>query len=265
MSGEFVARYGPWALVAGASEGLGAEFARQLAARGLNVLLLARRAEPLEALAAELRRDHRVQARAAVVDLAAPDLVAQLGAAVGELEIGLLVYNAAYSVVGAFLDQELASTLRTIDVNCRGPVILSHVLGQKMAARRRGGIILMASLAAGQGVPLVATYAATKAFNLILAEGLWEELGRVGIDVVACRAGATRTPNFERTQPQGQSQGIVGEPGPVVTATLNALGRHPSVVPGWLNGMAAFLLGRLLPRRAAIQIMGKATRGMYER
>ena len=263
---DFVARYGPWALVAGASEGLGAEFARQLAARGLNVLLVARRAEPLEVLATELRQQHRIEARIAVVDLSDRELPTQLAAVVGDLEIGLVVYNAAHSLVGPFLDQELAGLLRTLDVNCRGPVVLSHVLGQQMAQRGRGGIVLMSSMAATQGVPLVATYAATKAFNLVLAEGLWEELGRVGVDVVACRAGATRTPAYERSQPQGSAgKGILGEPGPVVTAALQALGRHPSVVPGWVNRFAAGLLGHLLPRRTAIQIMAKATRSMYER
>lgn len=260
--GTFVERYGPWALVAGASEGLGAEFARQLAARGLSVLLLSRRAEPLQQLATELMQRYPVKARVAVIDLAAPELEEQLRAAVADLEIGLLVYNAAYSTLGGFLDQELAPKLRSIEVNCRGPVILSHVLGRQMAARRRGGIILMASLAASQGVPLVATYAATKAFDLILAEGLWEELGRLGIDVVGCRAGATRTPGYERARPQS-GDGIVGETGPVVRATLEALGRRPTVVPGLVNGLAAFFLGRLLPRRTAVQFMGKTMRSMY--
>lgn len=259
---EFQKRYGPWALVAGASEGLGAEFARQLAARGLSVVLLSRRAEPLEALAAELMQRYSVKARVAVVDLAAADLEAQLKAATADLEIGLLVYNAAHSGLGEFLDQELASQLRSIEVNCRGPVILSHVLGRQMAARRRGGIILMGSLASGQGVPLVATYAATKAFDLILAEGLWEELRHLGIDVVGCRAGATRTPGYERSRPQS-GDGIVGETGPVVRAALQALGRQPTIIPGFVNGLAAFFLGRLLPRRAAVSFMGKTMRSMY--
>lgn len=263
MRDDFVRRYGPWALVAGASEGLGAEYARQLAARGLSVVLMARRAEPLQALAEELRRTYSVKAQVAVIDLADPALPAQLEAAVGELEIGLLVYNAAHSTIGEFLQQELAPKLLTIDVNCRGPVILGHILGQKMAQRRRGGMIFMSSLAAGQGVPLVATYAATKAFNLILAEGLWEELSRLGIDVIACRAGATRTPNYERTQPQGYGN-IVGEPSLVVSQALAALGRSPTVVPGLLNACVSFCMDRLFPRRAAVLVMAKSIRSMYK-
>lgn len=263
MRSDFAAHYGPWALVAGASEGLGAEYARQLAARGLSVLLLARRAEPLHALAAELQQRYAVAAQAAVVDLADPELPAQLAAAVGSREIGLLVYNAAHSIVGEFLQQDLCVQLRTIDVNCRGPVIFSHMLGQKMAQRRRGGIILMSSLTSAQGVPLIATYAATKAFDQILAEGLWEELGRHGVDVLACRAGATRTPNYERSQPQGY-KGIVGEPSLVVTQALAALGRGPTVVPGRFNDFVSFCMGRLLPRRTAVQIMSKSIRSMYK-
>ena len=262
MRRDFAARYGPWALVAGASEGLGAEYARQLAARGLSVLLVARRAEPLDALAAELRQRYAVAAQAAVLDLADPELPAQLAAAVGDLEVGLLVYNAAHSTVGEFLQEDLAVKLRTIDVNCRGPVILSHVLGQKMAQRRRGGIIIMSSLTAAQGVPLIATYAATKAFDQILAEGLWEELGRHGVDVLACRAGATRTPNYERSKPQGYD-GIVGEPSLVVTQALAALGRGPTIVPGRFNELVSFCMGRLIPRSTAVQIMAKSVRSMY--
>lgn len=264
MSREFATRYGAWALVAGASEGLGAEFARQLAARGLNLLLIARRIAALDELAQSLRSQYGITVRTAAVDLAAADLEPQIRALTTDLEIGLLVYNAAYSVVGEFLAHPLEDALKSIAVNCRGPVILSHLLGQKMVERRRGGIVLMASMAAGQGSPLVATYAATKAFDLVLAEGLWEELGHHGVDVVACRAGATRTPGYERTKPQG-SESIVGEPGPVVSAALDSLGRSPSVVPGFINGLSTFLLGRLLPRRASVRIMSRAIRSMYPR
>ena len=104
-------------------------------------------------------------------------------------------------MVGRFLDQSLDDKLRILDVNCRGPLILTHELGTAMAARRRGGILLMSSLAGFQGSPLVATYAATKAFNTVFAEGLWYELRREGVDVMACCAGATRTPAYEASKP----------------------------------------------------------------
>jgi hypothetical protein len=258
----FRARYGPWAVVAGASEGLGAEFARQLAARGLDLVLLARRGEVLATLAAELRASARVEVLAASLDLGAPDLGERLAAIIAGREVGLAVYNAAASHIGPFLDHELAAALRIVDVNCRGPLVLAHQLGAAMASRGRGGLILMSSLAATQGSPLVATYAATKAFNLVLAEGLWYELGERGVDVVACRAGATRTPGFLASRPRTGAAPVM-DAAPVVTAALAALGRAPSMVPGWANRAAAFLMGRLLPRRTAIRIMGNATRRMY--
>jgi short-subunit dehydrogenase len=180
-----------------------------------------------------------------------------------EHEIGLLVYNAAYSKVGRFLDGTLEDHLRTIDVNCRGPVSLALALGKPMAARKRGGILLMSSLAGGQGTPLVATYGATKAFNLVLAEGLWHELREHGVDVLACRAGATRTPAFAASRPQGKTPMM--DPEPVVRQALNALGAGPSMVPGALNRFVAFVFARFLPRRVAVSIMGNATRKLYPR
>lgn len=263
MSGDFARKYGPWALVAGASEGLGAEYGRQIAARGLNVLLVARRAAALESLAGEIRAAHRVEVRTVVLDLGSADLEARLRAVIEGLEIGLLVYNAAYSAIGDFVDAPLADALRTIDVNCRGPVVLAHVIGQQLAARGRGGIVIMSSMAAGQGSPLIATYAATKSFARVLAEGLWSELGPRGVDVLACCPGATRTPNYARSQPRG-GEALVGEPGPAVQATLSALGRRMSVVPGLVNALSALFMG-LLPRRRAVQIMGRATRSIYGR
>lgn len=261
MSGDFFARYGPWALVAGASEGLGAEYARQLAAHGLSLVLVARRAEALAALAAQLRAEHSVDVVAAAIDLADPALVEKVALAVGDREIGLVVYNAAASLIGRFLDHGLDETLRVVDVNCRGPIVLAHRFGGPMARRGRGGILLMSSIAASQGSAMIATYAATKAFNLVLAEGLWDELREHGVDVLACRPGATRTPAFEASKPAGNWSPM--EPAPVVAAALAALGHGASVVPGWFNRTAAFVMGRLLPRAVAVRTMGRATRKMY--
>jgi short-subunit dehydrogenase len=254
-------RYGPWAVVAGASAGLGEAFARELAARGLNLLLLARRQQALEALAAGLRRDHAVEVRIEAVDLARPDLAPVVERAAAGAEIGLLVYNAAHSVIGPFVERDVAEHLRVIDVNCRGPLVLAHLLGGAMARRGRGGVILMTSLAGSQGNPLLSSYAASKAFNLVLAEGLWAELGARGVDVLACRAGATRTPGYAASRPR-RSVPLM-EPGAVARQALAALGRGPSTVAGALNRIAAFAFARLLPRRASIGIMGRATRRLY--
>lgn len=259
----FVERYGTCAVVAGASSGLGAEFARQLAARGLDLLLLARRAQLLDGLAAELRAAHHVDVRTAAVDLGAPGLLGELRAAVAGLDIGLVVYNAAHSLIGPFLEQSLEDKLRIVDVNCRGPLIFADELGRSMAARGRGGILFMASMAAAQGSPLVATYAATKAFDLVLAEGLWDELSERGVDVLACRAGATRTPNYEASQPKGKVP--IMEPADVVRRALDALGKQPSIVPGFVNRLGDLFMTRLLSRRAAVRFMGKQTRRLYQR
>ncbi len=260
MSG-FRERYGPWALVAGASAGLGAAFARELAARGLGLVLLARRGDALERLAAELRARRGVEIRTAAVDLGRPDLLEVLGPLASGLEIGLVVYNAAHSAIGPFLERPLAEQVRVVDVNCRGPVLLAHALGGPMARRGRGGIVLMTSLSGSQGNPWLASYAASKAFDLVLAEGLWAELRGHGVDVLACRAGATRTAGFEASRPRRSVP--VQEPEQVVARALAALGRGPAVVSGGLNRVAAFAVGRLLPRRTAIRIMGRATRRLY--
>jgi short-subunit dehydrogenase len=254
-------RYGPWALVAGASAGLGESFARRLASEGFNLVLLARRREALEQLAATLASTHGVQVRIGAGDLSRPDLGASAEQLTADVEIGLLVYNAAHSVQGPFVDEPLADHLRVVDVNIRGPLILSHLFGSAMARRGRGGIVLMTSIAGSQGGPLLTSYAASKAFNLVLAEGLWAELRERGVDVVACRAGATRTPGYAASNPKASVP--LMEPEPVVASALRALGHGPSVVPGALNKIAAFAFGRLLPRRASIHIMGRATRRLY--
>jgi short-subunit dehydrogenase len=254
--------YGPWALIAGASEGIGAAFAEELALRGLDLVLVARRAGPLEEVASTLRRTHGVQVRTASVDLGAPTLLEDLRRACDGVEVGLVVYNAAYALVGPFLGQALEDKLRVIDVNCRGPLVVADEFGRRMAARRRGGIILMSSLAGTQGTAFVATYAATKAFNLVLAEGLWDELRDHGVDVLACRAGATRTPAFERSNPAPGPAPIM-DARPVAVEALAALGGAGSMVPGRVNRAVAFLLERAVPRRFAVATMGKATRKMY--
>lgn len=261
-SSSFREKYGPWALVAGASEGIGAAFAHELAARGLHLVLLARRLAPLEALAAELRAAHGVEVRVAAIDLGAPTLLDDVRREVAGLEVGLLVYNAALSLIGPFLEQPLADKLRILDVNCRGPLVLADELGRSMAARRRGGIVLMSSLAATQGTAYIATYAATKAYNLVLGEALWDELREHGVDVLACRAGATRTPAFEKSSPKPGPAPIM-DARPVAIEALAALGKGPSMVPGALNRAAAFFMQHVMPRKVAVATMGASTRKMY--
>ena len=253
---DFLARYGPWALVAGASEGLGAAFAERLAGLGLNLILVARRPEPLAAMAAALpTRTITVSA-----DLATMDGLRKVSDATAGLDVGLVVANAAYSPIGRFIDMDPEQTNLALDLNCRAPLELAHRFLPTMASRRRGGFIIMSSLAGMQGSPPISVYAATKAFGAILAEGLWAELRGTGVDVLTCVAGAVATPGLagakSRPAPGTQSAQQVAE------AALHALGRGPRVTPGLTMRLSSAVMSRLLPRRAAIAVIARASRDL---
>jgi hypothetical protein len=257
---ELADRYGPWALIAGASEGIGAAFARELAQRGLHLMLVARRPEPLEALRRELaERAPAAQVRCLSLDLAQADAVFALERACAGLDVGLLVYNAALSPRGEFVEIPLAQQLAAVDLNVRGPLALAHGFGRLLAARGRGGIVLLSSLTAFQGSPYVATYGATKAFLLALAEGIWLELSPRGVDVLVVCAGATRTPSYlRRRAPRGAPGELLPEQ--VAREALARLARGPLWIPGRFNRLASQLMRRLLPRRTTIRLMGAQTR-----
>ena len=194
---EFAERYGPWALVVGASAGIGAAVADEAARRGINVLTVARRAPLLEEGAARLRATHGVAVQTLAVDLTDPGAVDAIVAATGGLEVGTLVYNAAAEPRGYFLEVPAAEHLDNITVNCTVPTLLCHHFGRAMAARGRGAIALVSSMGALQGGKVFASYFAAKAYEWILAEGLWAELGEAGVDAVAYVVGATRTENYK--------------------------------------------------------------------
>jgi short-subunit dehydrogenase len=269
MSGAknaFLEKYGPWGVVAGASNGLGAAFAAALAERGLNLLLIARRRRELEEFAFRLSTAHRIGTRTVVQDLAHADTLSKLQGHTQDIEVGLVVYNAAVSNIGPFLSRSLEDHQRLIDVNVRGPMICAHYFGHLMERRGKGGIVLMSSLTAMQGTPYIAHYGATKGYNLLLAEGLWYEFREKGIDVVACCAGATDTPNFRDSVPPDREFPRfppVMKPEKVVRIALRMLGERGSVVTGWVNRAVAFLMGRILSRKAAVTIMGNTTRVLY--
>jgi short-subunit dehydrogenase len=257
----FRARYGPWAVVAGASEGLGAAYAAQLAEKGLHLVVIARRKDPLEDLAVQLAKQHGVEVRPLALDLASDDAGSAVAAATDRLEVGLLIYNAALSIIGPFFDRPLDDHLTEIMVNCRAPMTLAYLLGQPMISRGRGGIVLTSSLSSTMGSALIANYAATKAYNLVLAEGLWEELRLRGVDVMACCPAAVSTPGYIASDPKGRVS--VMTPAAVASQTLDALGRYPSFIPGLSHRLQAFALRRLVPRRRMVRIMGDVMRNMY--
>jgi short-subunit dehydrogenase len=256
-SSSFASKYGPWAVVAGASEGLGAAFAAALAARGVHLLLLARRAELLERVAQDLRATAKIEIRTEVCDLARPDLPAALEAMTAGLEVGLAVYNAACAPIGEFAARPLDDLLRVVDVNVRGPLVFARVLAPAMIARGCGGLVLMSSLAGLQGASRIAAYAASKSFNTILGEGLWRELRPHGVDVVVACAGGIRTPAYAAAASR-EALGTL-DADVIAEATLGALGRGPIVVPGAVNKFARFVLTRMLSRRAAIATFARST------
>jgi len=258
---DLVKRYGRWALVAGASEGIGAAFSHALAAAGFDLVLIARRPEPLAALAAELRAAHGRTVETLALDLGAPELEARLREVAGAHEVGLIVYNAALSIVAPFVETALSDKLRILDVNTRGPLIAAHVFGEPMAARGRGAIILISSLTAFWGSAWVATYGATKAFNLALGEGLAQELAERGIDVIVTCAGATKTPGFVNLV-AGRKGPRAMSPEAVAQQTLARLPRHGAFVPGGFNRFAQFAMARLMPRRTAVGLMARETKAL---
>ncbi len=262
---DFSARYGSWAIVAGASEGLGAAYAGELASRGLNLILVARRSELLQALASQLSKRYNVQIKTIVVDLSALDAAEQILRDTNDLEVGLLIYNAAFSAIGPFLERSLDDHFKEIHTNIHAPLKLVYLLGQRMLTQGHGGIVLMSSLSAFQGSAYISTYAATKAFNIVLAEGLWEEWRAQGVDVLVCVSGAIKTPNYVASEPEqtGGLGDMTMNPDQVVFDALNALGKKPYVIPGRINRVASFVMRHLLPRKVAIQFMGRVLRGKY--
>jgi len=260
---SFRDRYGPWALVAGASDGIGEAFARDIAERGVNVLLLARREALLARLASEIRAAHGVEARPLVADLTAPDLDARVEDATRGLELGLLVYNAgAVHGVGAFHEQPLAHAQQLVALNCTGPLLLAHRLGGPMRARGRGGIVLVTSMVALSGSAHVATYAATKSFDWILAQSLWHELQPHGVDALAAVVGMTKTPSLLASQPRFPDGVPAMEPGEVAPGALDFLGRGPVWFAGKANRAAAKGLGAM-PRPELIDTMSRLTASLY--
>jgi uncharacterized protein len=226
------AKYGPWAVIAGASEGTGAEYARQLAAAGIHCLLVARRAEPLEKIARELTGQYKVQARVLTVDLSAADAAQRMKEASADLDVGLYVSNAGADSTGLhFLDVPLERSHRLINMNVRTVIDAVYAFAPSMKARGRGGIVLMSSGAALGGQPRLAMYSGTKAFELNFGESLWIELRKFGVDVLTVAAPAMDTPVLREAmaarnlKPEG-----IYDPKEVVQIALQYLPAGPSYV-----------------------------------
>lgn len=237
---EFKSQYGPWGLITGASSGFGAEFARQLSRKKLNLVLVARNKERLEQLSEEVRQQNEIEVKIVVADLTQREGIETVVKQTEELEIGLLVNNVGREDSGYFLDSEIDRVLETLDLNCRVPLELTHTFARKMATRKRGGVVFLGSIVGFQGVPYIASYAATKAYDLIFAEGLASELKEYHIDVLALCPGFAKTNlarelNFKSSPIQPMSVE------PIIKSAINSLGRKRVVIPGVVNKFLYFL------------------------
>jgi short-subunit dehydrogenase len=258
MTSDFVQRYGQWAVIAGASEGIGASLSDQLASRGIDLVLIARNGPLLEEVASRARDEHGAQTRVVVQDLTDPDVGAKVAAATDGLDVGLLIYNAGASDrTTTFLDTDVAYSRKQIDLDCVGPITLAHHFGGAMRERGRGGIVLVASLACLAGSATLAVYSAVKAFQHNFAEGLWAELRPHGVDVCCTPLGMTYTPAFAR-------MGIEYDPNAhmlsedVAREITENIGNGPVHVVGE-NNRAASAAVWTIERRALVEMMSAAS------
>ncbi|GIH72417.1 SDR family NAD(P)-dependent oxidoreductase [Sphaerimonospora thailandensis] len=233
-------KYGPWAVIAGGSEGVGAAFGRLLADAGINLVLLARKPGPLERTAAELA-GRGVEVRTVSVDLTDAGAMEQIAAATADLEVGLLICNAGANTNHVpFLESAPGNVQRVIDLSITSPLALCRHFGPPMRERKRGGIILVGSLAGYMGQPEISIYSGAKAFSRVFAEGLWLELREHGVAVLELVLGVTRTPAMERLGLRFDLPGlIVAEPEDVAREGLEHIEHGPLHIAGGNEELAA--------------------------
>ncbi len=251
-------RYGSWAVVTGASSGIGRELALRLAESGLNLVLVARSKNVLEQMAIDLRDRYAIEVKVLAVDLSMNAGTKIILEETQNLDIGLLVAAAGFGTSGAFLDSSIEIEIEMLNVNCRSLLELTWHFGKRFVERGKGGIVLMSSIVGFQGTPFAAHYAATKAYVQTLAEALHIELAPMGIDVIASAPGPTNSGFAERA---GMKLGMALNPIDVAQATLDALGKKPTILPGFISKLLTYSLA-FLPRWAKVQIMGGVMRDM---
>jgi short-subunit dehydrogenase len=244
-----------WAVITGASDGIGRAFAVELAARNWGCVLVARRGDMLEALADELGADRCLILPLDLADPGATDLLAH---ATDDLPVELLVTAAGFGTSGPLVGIAREDELTMIDVNCRAVTAQVHLFAERMVAQRRGGIILFSSIVAFQGVPRSANYAATKAYIQTLAEGLRPELKPYGVNVLSVAPGPIASGFAARA---GLTMGMSQTPEVVAKGALAALGKTTTVKPGWLAKLLITSLG-FLPRWGRTLVVGQIMAGM---
>lgn len=257
---QFAEKYGPWALIVGASEGLGAAFADECAKRGLNVALVARRAEAMAQVAAGLKARHGVEARQIVADGSSPDFLEAVQAGTAGLEIGFMIFNAGYQPGGPFLRIAMEDHLACLRIQCEAPLRMAYWLGRQMAGRGRGGMVFVGSAASLQGMARWVSYSAAKAFELMLGEGLWDELGEHGVTAATYVVGATATPNLLRTRAAlNLPEGPARSPEEVAAALFPQLESGPRLYPH-PDDKAAAEAAAAMPRAELVAQAGQGAR-----
>jgi short-subunit dehydrogenase len=249
---SFCRKYGPWAVVTGASDGIGQAFAQELAALGVNLVLVARRRDRLQELANELIGRHQVATRVLAADLGSDEGRASVERETVDLDVGLLVAAAGFGTSGPLFRSNREREREMLHVNCEAVLEQVMIFGERFSRRGRGGMILMGSLLGWQGVPGAAHYAATKAYVQSLAEGLASELAPAKIDVLASAPGPVNSGFGSRAD---MRMGTAETPAVVAKASLRALGRKTTIVPGMIGKILSYsLLG--LPRFSRTRILG---------
>ena len=255
--------YGDWALVTGGSSGIGAALVQKLAAEGVNIVTVARNQPKLDAQAESLRKEFGVEVRTISADLSSEAGTEKVMESVAELEIGILIPCAAQESSGYFTEGSLAGHRALLQMDVVAPMVLVHHFASKMAARGRGGVLLVSSLSGWMAQPYMAGYGAAKAYILAFGDALHYEMKDLGVDVSVLSPGPTDTPMAAATGIDFASMGMkVMNPSTVAELGLAALGRRADAVPGFRNRMMAFMMSRLMPRRwvgAMLKMMmGKA-------
>lgn len=228
MAAEYVERYGPVALVTGASSGIGLAFAEELAERGFNLVLAARRVERMQELAATLKERHGTQTTIVASDLSDPAAPAELVRATEGIDIGLVVSNAGFNLKGSFESKDASRMAKMLTVNCHAPMQLAHGFIPRLKARGTGGIVFTASVEGLIGCPYSTAYAASKALVVSLGEGLWGELQGTGVDVLTLCPGATQS---EATEAVGMKQEDCQPAREVAQLALDRIQDGPTFVP----------------------------------
>ena len=261
---SFSERYGPWAIVTGASSGIGEAFATLLAERGLNLIITARRKERLEQLATTLASRHGVQIESLELDLTTPRFMENLLSATNDKDIGLIVSNAGFGFKGLHHLQDPGQLDSLINVNVRAPTLIANAYALRLIKRGKGGILITGSIEGFFSSPWSGAYAATKAYVHSLGEALWGELKPHGIDVLVVAPGATDTENLRLQGFDAKTMPNVMLPRQVAEMALTNIGRGPVYVPGGVNRAMVRILS-LIPKRTRITLVGKGTKGAMDK